>query len=213
MVRTLGVLAAGGSGSRLSLGIPKALARLGGVTLLERALAILAPVCDGIVVTGRAGLDLPLPPAAATPGGAPPVRRADDPAGTVGPLAGMVAGLESAAFERAIVLGVDLPFVEPAALEAFLDRLSGHDAVVPVPGGFPQPLAAAYAPSAAAILAAALRAGERSPTRALAPLDVLRLDDDALARVAGGPGSFFNLNTPADLEAAERRLATREASA
>lgn len=213
MARTLGVLVAGGAGSRLALGVPKALARLGGVTLLERALGILAPVSDGIVVIGRAGLDLPLPPAVATPRGACLVRRADDQAGTTGPLAGIVAGLESAAFDRAIVLGVDLPFVEPAGLERLLERLSGHGAVVPVAGGFPQPLAAAYAPAATAILAAALRSGERSLTRALAMLDVLMLDDDALVHVPGGPGSFFNLNTPADLEAAERRLATRGASA
>jgi molybdopterin-guanine dinucleotide biosynthesis protein A len=213
VARTLGVLVAGGAGTRLALGVPKALARLGGVTLLERALGILAPVSDGIVVTGRAGLDLPLPPAVATPGGACPVRRADDQAGTTGPLAGIVAGLESAAFDRAIVLGVDLPFVESAGLLGLLERLSGHDAVVPVAGGFPQPLAAAYAAAATAILGAALRSGERSLTRALAMLDVLLLDDDALARVPGGPGSFFNLNTPADLEAAERRLATRGASA
>lgn len=213
MVRTLGVLVAGGAGSRLALGVPKALARLGGLTLLERALAILAPLGDGIVVTGRAGLDLPLPPAVATPRGACPVRRADDPAGTTGPLAGVVAGLESGAFDRAIVLGVDLPFVEPAGLEGLLERLPGHEAVVPVPRGFPQPLAAAYAPAAAAILGSALRSGERSPTHALAMLDVLRLEDDALATLPGGPGSFFNLNTPSDLEAAERRLATRGASA
>lgn len=212
-MRTLGVLVAGGAGSRLALDVPKALARLGGVTLLERALAILAPVCDGIVVTGRAGLDLPLPAAVATPRGARPVRRADDPAGTNGPLAGIVAGLESTGFDRAIVLGVDLPFVEPAGLAGLLERLPGHDAVVPVPGGFPQPLAAAYAASATAILGSSLRAGERSPTRALAMLDVISLDDDALAALPGGPGSFFNLNTPADLAAAERRLATREASA
>lgn len=209
---TLGVLVAGGAGSRLGLGVPKALARLGGVTLLERATAILAPVCDEIVVTAPAGLPLALPalPPAAR-GGRPP-RRIDDAAGAEGPLAGIVAGLAAGGFERAIVLGVDLPFAEPAALASLAARLGVHDAVVPVPGGFAQPLAAAYAPPARAILAASLAAGERSPSRALAALDVLRLTDEALAGLAGGIEGFFNLNTRADLEEAERRLAKREAS-
>ena len=208
---TLGVLVAGGTGSRLALGSPKALVRLGGVTLLDRGLAILEAVCDDIVVTAPAAMALPLPELARSRGTCA-IRRADDPAGTAGPLAGIVAGMSSGAFERAIVLGVDLPFIEPAALELLLERMSGRLAVVPAPGGFPQPLAAAYAPGASAKLALRLAAGERSPTRALGALDALLLGDPELARLPGGLGSFFNLNSPADLEAAERRLAVGEAS-
>ncbi|MGH7729860.1 MAG: molybdenum cofactor guanylyltransferase [Candidatus Eiseniibacteriota bacterium] len=209
----LGVLVAGGAGSRLALGMPKALARLGGVTLLERALATLAAVCDGIVVSAPARMDLPLPGTVPSARGARPVRRADDPAGTLGPLAGIVAGLGSVPCDCAVVLGVDLPFVEPAALEALVERLPGHQAVVPVPGGFPQPLAAAYAAAAGPILASRLAAGERSPIRALRSLDVLSLDDRELAQIPGGAAGFFNLNTPADLVESERRLAARKASA
>lgn len=213
MAATLGVLVAGGAGSRLALGMPKALVRLGGVTLLERGVAILAATCDEIVVSAPAGLSLPLAGTVRSSRGSCAVRRADDPAGTVGPLAGIVAGLASGAFERAIVLGVDLPFIEPAALEALLERLPGRHAVVPAPGGFPQPLAAAYAAAAVAILAKCLTAGERSPTRALESLDVFRLDDAELAHLAGGLGNFFNLNSPADLDEAERRLAVGKVSA
>ncbi len=206
------MLVAGGSGSRLALGMPKALVRLGGVTLLERGIAILAAFCDEIVVSAPAGMALPLPDMARSSRGSCALRRADDPAGTAGPLAGMVAGLASVAFERAIVLGVDLPFMEPTALEELLGRLSGHHAVVPAPEGFPQPLAAAYAPAARWILESRLAAGERSPTRALGSLDVLMLDDAALAHLPGRPGSLFNLNSPADLEQAERRIAVGETS-
>jgi molybdopterin-guanine dinucleotide biosynthesis protein A len=213
VVATLGVLVAGGAGSRLGLGVPKALARLAGVTLLERGVAILAAISDEIVVTAPAEMPLTLPETVASSRGSCAVRRADDPAGADGPLAGIVAGLTSVAFERAIVLGVDQPFMEPAALEALLGRLPGRLAVVPAPGGFPQPLAAAYAPGAAAKLALRLAGGERSPTRALGSLDALMLGDRELAALAGGLDGFFNLNSPADLEAAERRIAMRETSA
>jgi len=212
MAATLGVLVAGGAGSRLALGIPKALVRLGGVTLLERGIAILATVCDEIVVSAPAALALPLSrmPRSALRGR--PLHRADDPAGTVGPLAGMVAGLSRVAFERAIVLGVDLPFMPRAALETLLGRLPGHQAVIPVAGGFPQPLAAAYAPVAGPILASRLAAGERSPTRALDSLEVLTLEDAELALLPGGLGSFFNVNSQADLVEAAVRIAGEEAS-
>lgn len=209
---TLGVLVAGGRGSRLALGMPKALVPLGGVTLLARALATLGAVCDRIVVSAPRSMSLPLPEAVAPGGRSCPVRRVHDPDGAVGPLAGMVAGLGELPFDRAIVLGTDLPLMEPACLEALALRLPGRHAVVPAAGGFLQPLAAAYAAAAGPILAACLAAGERSPTRALGSLDVLRLDDRELARLPGGAACFFNLNTPADLDQAERRMAARETS-
>jgi molybdopterin-guanine dinucleotide biosynthesis protein A len=208
-MRTLGVLVAGGQGARLGLGIPKALVRLGGRTLLERALATLAALCDEIALAAPAGI------AAAVPAGVQ-ARRVDDAAGASGPLAGMVAGLTAARFERALVLGVDFPFAGPATLGSLLDRLeaaagpaagpSAPDAVVPAPRGIAQPLAAAYAPAASGILAARLAAGERAPRAAIAALSVRTLDDRALAALPGGADAFFNLNTPADLEAARRRI-------
>ena len=121
----------------------------------------------------------------------------------------MVAGLAASRFERAIVLGVDFPFMTPAFLVALLERLDDQDAVVPAPGGIAQPLAAVYAPSAVAILAERHAAGEGAPSRALAALRVLRVDDAELARMPGAPDVLFNLNTPADLAEAERRMAAR----
>ena len=215
MPGTRGVLVAGGAGRRLGLGTPKALARLGGETLLDRSLATLAAVCDQVVVTAPVGLEPALALAVQGPAGRGDVRvsfRADGPRGRTGPLAGLVAGLAGSDFDRAVVLGVDLPFVRPALLEALLERLAAHDAVVPVTDGFPQPLAAVYAPAAGAILDRVFAAGERSLIRALDSLDTLRLVDEVVARLPGGPDSFFNLNTGEDLAEAERRLTAREAA-
>ncbi len=212
MGRTVGVLVAGGAGKRLGLGIPKALVRVGGVTLLERGLRTLAAVCDEIVATAPGEMMLPLPEGRLVAPRAGTVRRVDDPAGPAGPLAGVVAGLAACPFDRAVVLGVDFPFLEPGTLATLLGRLAGHGAVIPAPGGLPQPLAAAYAPAAREILAARLASGERALTVAVEALDALRLGDDALARLAGGLDNFFNLNTRADLAEAERRLAAREAA-
>lgn len=199
-MRTLGVLVAGGAGARLGLGVPKALVRIGGTTLLARAIATLASACDEVVVVAPATLALPADPRA---------RRVDDPPGMSGPLAGMVAGFAAASWERAFVLGVDFPFLTAATVKALLDRFGaarGADAVVPTPGGVAQPLAAAYAPPARDVLAARLAAGERAPGRAIAALSVLALDGEALGSLPGGADAFFNLNTPADLAAARACL-------
>ena len=215
MTATLGVLLAGGAGSRLGLGVPKALVRVGDLTLLERGVRTLAQICDAAVVVAPEQLSLPLP---AT--GAASVARIHDPKGAAGPLAGMVAGLASRDYDRALVLGVDFPLMTPTTLRALLARFDearvafeamacgarAIEAVIPAPGGIAQPLAAAYAPAARDVLASRLAAGERAPSRAVAALASIVLDVAGVAELVGGREAFFNLNTPADLDEARRRV-------
>jgi molybdopterin-guanine dinucleotide biosynthesis protein A len=198
---TLGVLVAGGRGARLGAGTPKALVRLGGATLLERARRVLGAVCDATVVTAPPEL-APRLGAGVTP----------DAPGGGGPLAGIVAGLSRRRFERAIVLGVDFPWLGPEMLRALAARLDAAPAVLPAPGGVPQPLASVLSARAAPALAAAFDAGERSAAAAIVALGPVVLDDAALERLPGGVAAFFNLNTRADLERAAARC-SREAGA
>jgi molybdopterin-guanine dinucleotide biosynthesis protein A len=191
---TLGILLAGGRGSRLGLGAPKALAPWAGGTLLSHALATLRATCDDVVVSAPRDLALPVP------GG----MRADDPPGAAGPLAGLVAGLAARPWSRALALGVDLPLVGAALLRALGERLGEAPALVPAPGGRAQPLAAWYAPAALAPLAAALARGERALVPAVAALAPRYADDAALAALGAGPLEFLNVNTPADLAEAAR---------
>lgn len=194
MARALGVLLAGGRGARLGLGAPKALAPFAGGTLLARALATLGAVCDEVVVCAPRGLALPGDAGA----------RVDDPEGDAGPLAALVAGLTARPFEAACALAVDLPLLAPGVLAALRERLAGHAAVVPAPGGRLQPLAAWYAPAARPRLEAALARGERAVTRAVGDLAPLVLGDADLAALGAGPRTFFNVNTADDLAEAVR---------
>lgn len=203
MARTLGILLAGGHGRRLGADRPKALAELGRRTLLARAQEALAAACDDVVVVAPASLALPVEAA----------RRVHDAEPGEGPLAGLVAGLAARPCERALALAVDLPLASPAWLRALLAQLGDATAVVPAPGGVPQPLAAAYAAAAFAPLADARARGGRAlvpEVRALA--GVRWLDDAALAAMPGGAGALLNVNTPADLDAAARSLAHAELS-
>lgn len=199
MPRALGILVAGGQGSRLGLGVPKALAPFAGGTLLSHAIATLRAVCDDVVVCAPRSLDLPVPDELR-------VFDAEDAEGAAGPLAGVVAGLASRPFARALVLGVDLPLVDAGLLLALGERLSGNAAVVPAPGGREQPLAAWYAPSALVPLAAALARGERALVPAVLALSPLLVDDAALAALGAGADAFLNVNTRDDLAGAERAV-------
>jgi molybdopterin-guanine dinucleotide biosynthesis protein A len=96
--------------------------------------------------------------------------------------------------------------VDPYALACIADRLGAADAVIPAPGGRPQPLVAAYGSDAQRGFRRAARAGIDSVTRAALELDHVRLEDAELAALPGGLAGFFNVNTPAELREAADRL-------
>jgi molybdenum cofactor guanylyltransferase len=201
VARALGILLAGGRGRRLSATVPKALVSVGGRTLLDRALATLDALCDDVVVCAPGSLALPIDEA----------RRVRDPEPGDGPLSGLVTAMRARTFERALVLGVDLPFAGPPALEALLALLGDAIAVAPAPGGIPQPLAAWYTSAALPGLAAALARGERALVPAVRALPARLVTGEALAALPGGEDAWFNLNTPDDLALAERRFAGKDA--
>jgi molybdopterin-guanine dinucleotide biosynthesis protein A len=194
----LGIVLAGGRGGRLNLGIPKALATLGGSTLLARALAVAREVADEVIVCAPASLGLPVPASASV----------FDPEPGEGPLVALVAALRARPFARAIVLGVDLPFMTADALGRVATMCGPESAVVPAPGGRAQPLAAAYSPAVIAPLAAAVARGERALVPAVLALPPRLVTYAELRSALGSTDAYFNLNTPADLAEAGRRIAT-----
>jgi hypothetical protein len=116
----LGIVLAGGAGTRLGLGVPKALVRLGGMTLLERAARNARRGVRSRRHHGPKGLDFPLPDL----GSATAVTRAFDPQGSAGPGAGVMAGLMDQDFQDALVLAVDFPFMTTGALRG-IPRVAG----------------------------------------------------------------------------------------
>jgi molybdopterin-guanine dinucleotide biosynthesis protein A len=172
-----GVLLVGGASRRF--GSPKALARLGGETLAERAWRILGEACDERLAVGKLADGLELPFAVV-----------DDRGAARHPAVGIVTGLRSASNEVCVFLPVDCPSMTPEAL-----RLLGEactDAAVPT---MRDPLPGAYAKRALGTLERAL-ARDGSIRAALEELDVRCVDLD--------PRLLANVNTPAELEALRR---------
>jgi molybdopterin-guanine dinucleotide biosynthesis protein A len=168
-----GVLLVGGASARF--GSPKALARLGGETLAERAWRVLGEACDERIAVGKSvdALELPFPVL-------------DDGSDVRASLAGVVAGLRAATHDVAVVLPVDVPLVTAEVLVT----LAAHcrDAAVTQTG----PLPGAFRRKVLPLLEARLAAGE------LRLRDVVERLDASIVYVE--PALLENVNEPGDLE-------------
>jgi molybdopterin-guanine dinucleotide biosynthesis protein A len=186
----LGVVLAGGRGSRL--GGAKPTAELAGRPLISYPLAALAEAGLEAVVVAKPATDLP----------PLDVEVHTEPAEPVHPLAGIVAALRQTG-RPLVVIGCDFPFVPPALLRALAD--APEPLVVPAPGGELQPLVARWAPALLPALEDAL-AREEPLRRTVAALSPRLLGDAELAPFGDPARVFFNVNTPADLDTAARLL-------
>ncbi|MCL2780283.1 MAG: NTP transferase domain-containing protein [Actinomycetia bacterium] len=191
------IVVAGGAGRRLG-GLDKPALRIGGRSLLSRAL-------DAVPDAGRVVVVGPTRDEARDPGGERLLWCQERPPGG-GPLAGLAAGLPLTSAAILVVLAADLPDIAPA-VPALLARLTEPgepvDAAVLVDAtGRRNLLAAAWrhAPLAAALAAAAPVAGR--PMRALESLV-------RLAEVPDPAGWGADCDTWEDVLALRHRLETR----
>lgn len=130
----------------------------------------------------------------------------------MGPLGGLCAGLQAARFEAALVVACDLPFLSVSVLRYLLDYAGEYDLLVPRrAGGRLEMLHAVYRRTCLPILRSRLERGQLSLNGAIgdlsaAGLKVQLIEDSEIARLDPRLQTFFNVNTPADLQEAERLL-------
>jgi molybdopterin-guanine dinucleotide biosynthesis protein A len=119
------------------------------------------------------------------------------------PLCGILAALRTAS-GPVVALGCDMPFVTPA----LLSRLAGSPEPLTLPRTHGQlhPLVARYTPELAPALEASMMRGEPLQ-RAVRSLEPQVLDWEELAKLGDPDRLLFNVNTPSDVEQAERLLA------
>ena len=190
---------AGGRGSRL--GGEKARAELGERPLLAHVLD--AALATGLPVLLLAKRDTPLPEFT----GAEVLFEPDEPHH---PLTGILAALRTLPAEdpdaALLALGCDMPFL-PAELLSALAAREGA-AALGAPGGLLQPLPARIPRSALAPLERSL--AERGPLRAaIAGLQPSLIGPAELAAYGDPERLLFNVNDPAELDAARRLLSSR----
>lgn len=196
-----GVILAGGAASRFG-GAPKGLERVAGRRIIDRVATALREVTDELLLVANA---------ADASDWLPGVRVVPDQRAGAGALGGLHTALSQAA-GPVLLVAWDMPFVS-AALLGELRRLGEGgaaapraDAVLPESDGSRrgvEPLCAWYATSCLPAIEQALDAGD---LRVVGFHDAVRIVRMPIERVRdfGDPARLFsNVNTPADLAAAE----------
>jgi molybdenum cofactor guanylyltransferase len=175
--RLTGVLLVGGASARF--GSPKALARLDGETLAERAWSVLGEACDERIAVGKKSdaLGLPFPVL-------------DDGTELRAALAGVVTGLRAASNPICVFLPVDVPLATPELIRTLGDACD--EAAITSTG----PLPAAIRRVALPALEARLRDNELRLADAFEELNTHVVEAD--------PAELANVNRPEDLEALAR---------
>lgn len=187
-------------GASRRMGQPKAFLELAGVSLIERALAVLRQLTTEIFLVGNdatpyAPFSLPHH-SDVLPGGA-------------------LAGIHSAVYhsEQAytLVVACDMPYLNTSLLQAMAasSRSGRYDVVVPTVAGYPQGLHAIYGKRCLEAIERRLRADQRKVISFYPDVRVDYWDEERWQEHDPAGRSFVNLNTPEELAAANQAAAGR----
>jgi molybdenum cofactor guanylyltransferase len=208
------IVLAGGKGSRL--GQDKRYLRLSSTgSQLVETIQRVSEVADDVVVAVARDPDEVKQELALTNARA---RVVQDVELNAGPLAGLCAALDVVEHDIALVVACDLPLLNVAVLRGLLGRPRDYDLLVPRRAdGTLEMLHAVYRRACLDTLRECLAAGRLKLHRAvddlLAAGRVVRfVDEDEIARDDPSLLTFFNVNTPADLDRARALLASRLSS-
>lgn len=183
---------AGGQSQRM--GRDKGLVLLHGRPLVRHLLDRVADLGDEVLITTNQPADY------AFLG----IRLVSDEAPGAGALSGLRTALRAAHGNKVLVLACDMPFVSRPLLIRLIELAPQADVVIPRPGGEYEPMHAIYDKSCLPEIESSLAAGDRRMISFFPRVQVLTVEDDILGRLDPGRRSFFNINTPDDLEQAER---------
>jgi molybdopterin-guanine dinucleotide biosynthesis protein A len=125
----------------------------------------------------------------------------------LGALGGLYSALHSARQPHVLVAACDMPFIVRPLLDHLIDLRAEADVIMPRLGGEAEPFRAVYAARAClGPIRAALDAGRRRVVSFFPDVRVRYVDEAEIERFDRQRLSFFNVNTPDDLDQA-RRLA------
>ncbi len=193
------VVFAGGRATRLG-GLNKALLRVGGRPIIERVLESVGPLADEhLILTNDSSL--------ATVQG---VRLVLDPEAHAGVLPALENGLAAATGDVCLAVACDMPFLARRVFERMLQLQAAEDLDVVIPRVDPhlEPMHAVYRrePVLAAIRAA-LERGEKRMISFLPAVSVREVTEDQLRALDPSLRTFMNVNTPEELDEAQRLAA------
>lgn len=189
-----GVILAGGLNSRFQ-GRAKAFQEIGARRIMDRLMDIYTALFDDIIIVSN-----------------DPLRYAEWDAHIVtdilpqrSALTGIHTGLFYAKTEYAFFAACDIPFLKAGMVRLLLEAVTpGIDAVIPETDRGFEPLCAVYASRLSAAAAHHVQQGDYKIRRAFRKRRIRTVSEKRLRAVDPALMSFFNVNTPEDLVAAER---------
>jgi molybdenum cofactor guanylyltransferase len=190
-----GIVLAGGRSRRF--GRDKLAEEIDGRPLLHHAVLRLLEVCERVVVVVAADGNEPDVPSA---DGVLVVR---DALPDEGPLRGLAAGLDVSEHALAIVVGGDMPDLQPKVLREMLraTRETGAVAVALSDGGEARPLPLVVATDRGRdAVATLLAAGERSLQQLLAAVTTVVVDEPSWTSLDPGRRTLVDIDEPRDVE-------------
>ncbi len=186
-----GIILAGGRSRRL--GRDKAVEPFEGQPLIRRVIERIQPLTAEIVVVvadAALGEALPLQD---------DERVAMDLFPGGGSLGGIFSGLSAADSQWGLVVACDMPFLNRQLFEHMLELREDWDAVVPMPGDFPEPTHALYSRDCLPHIEAKLQANDLKISGFFDDARVRYVNEDEVRRFDPELRSFFNVNSPEDL--------------
>lgn len=196
-----GVVVAGGRSTRMGER-DKTVIEVAGVPMIRRVADRLLEATDHLLVNCR--IDQRPAIADALAGLDPTFAIDDEP--DRGPVYGIATGLGAVDTEYAAVVAADLPLLDAGLLELCFQQAVGHDAAVPRPGEWFEPLHAVYrAKPMAEACQTALTDGDTRIVDPLFSLDFVVLERSDLLE-CGTLDSFESVDTPTDLRWVTERL-------
>ncbi|MBN2027905.1 MAG: molybdenum cofactor guanylyltransferase [Actinobacteria bacterium] len=183
---------AGGEGKRL--GMDKALLNIDGSPVLDRILHILRGIFPLVLLVVQ-DEDSPLTKSADAQ-----VRVVTDIVPGKGPLVGLYTALCNSPAPYVFIMACDMPYPSPVLIRHLLAIAPGREAVVPRRGEYIEPLFAVYSSDIADRVRASIMEGRLKIHELIQKLDVVYLEEDGIAACDPRFRSFFNINTPEDLD-------------
>ncbi len=184
------IVLAGGEGKRL--GIEKAFLRIGDRTLIEGILEKMARIGDEVIIVTNSPQRY----------GYLGVRLVGDVYPGKGALGGIYSGLKVARHHHSLVVACDMPFLDPKLLRYMILLSPGQDVVIPRIGELTEPLHAIYSKRCLQPIECLLATGSLKIIDFFPEVRVRYVEEQEIKLLDPQCLSFFNINTPADLERA-----------
>ncbi len=191
MLEAAAIVLAGGKSTRM--GRDKAMVRVTANRMLEGAVRVLACEFPEIIISANgSGHNIP------------GTRVIADTMPGRGPLGGIYTCLGESGYQVNFVAACDMPFID-SSLAAYLVSLApGHDAVVPRIGDYYQPLFAVYTKKCLPAIETSLSEGRNKIISFYPKIRVRFVGPDEIRQYGDPDRIFFNVNTPGDLDRAQK---------